>query len=164
MVSLAAHTIEFMLDLPAYLERIDYRGPTAPAAGTLRALHRAHMFAVPFENLDIHLGRTILCDVDRFLEKIVNRRRGGFCYELNGAFAALLTALGFEVTLLSARVARPDASFGPEFDHLALRVSCSGRHWQRIHGSPTSVSATAFWNHYALLPDSSSRKLGVSIV
>lgn len=61
-------------------------------------------------------------DREAFLHKIVNQRRGGFCYELNGAFAALLEALGFRVTLLSARVPRADGSEGPEFDHLTLRV------------------------------------------
>jgi len=111
-----------MLNVPAYLERIRYSGPAAPTPDTLRTLHRAHMFAVPFENLDIHLHRKIVCDEARFLHKIVTERRGGFCYELNGAFAALLRALGFQVTLLSARVARADGSDGPAFDHLTLRV------------------------------------------
>ena len=112
-----------MPNLPAYLARIAYSGATDPSPETLRALHRAHMLAVPFENLDIHIGRPILCDEARFLHKIVNERRGGFCYELNGAFAALLRALGFQVTLLSARVARADGSTcGPEFDHLTLRI------------------------------------------
>jgi N-hydroxyarylamine O-acetyltransferase len=77
---------------------------------------------VPFENLDIPLGRQIVCDEDTFVRKIVERRRGGFCYEMNGAFAALLRAIGFHVTLLSARVPQPDGSDGPEFDHLTLRV------------------------------------------
>lgn len=111
-----------MLNLHAYLERIAYSGATVPSAETLCALHRAHMFSVPFENLDIHLGRAILCDEARILHKVVHEHRGGFCYELNGAFAALLRTLGFEVTLLSARVARADGGSGPEFDHLTLRV------------------------------------------
>ena len=111
-----------MPNLPAYLKRIDHEGSTTPTPETLRELHRAHLFAVPFENLDIHLDRTIVCDEARFLHKIVDERRGGFCYELNGAFAALLRALGFQVTLLSARVPHADGSDGPEFDHLALRV------------------------------------------
>jgi N-hydroxyarylamine O-acetyltransferase len=89
---------------------------------TLRQIHRAHLFSVPFENLDIHLGRKIVCDEDDFLHKIVNERRGGFCYELNGAFASLLRGLGFQVTLLSARVARSDGGDSPEYDHLTLRV------------------------------------------
>lgn len=105
-----------------YLDRIAYTGPTEPTAETLRLLHRAHLFAVPFENLDIALGRKIVCDEDTFLRKIVEHRRGGFCYELNGAFAVLLRDLGYVVTLLSARVARDDGSYSPEFDHLALRV------------------------------------------
>lgn len=111
-----------MLDLAAYLARIGYSGPTDPTAANLRALHRAHLFAVPFENLDISLGRKIVVQQDAILKKIVGLRRGGFCYELNGAFAALLQQLGFQVTLLSARVARADGGEGPEFDHLTLRL------------------------------------------
>jgi N-hydroxyarylamine O-acetyltransferase len=111
-----------MIDVAAYLARIAYRGPTEPTAETLRALHRAHLLAVPFENLDILLGRKILLDEDTILHKIVEQRRGGFCYELNSAFAALLRALGFQTTLLSARVARDTGGESPEFDHLTLRV------------------------------------------
>jgi N-hydroxyarylamine O-acetyltransferase len=86
------------------------------------------MFAVPFENLDIGLGRKILCDENFFLHKIVNEQRGGFCYEMNGAFAALLRTLGFQVTLLSARVSGADGSDGPEYDHMALLVDL-GEPW-----------------------------------
>jgi N-hydroxyarylamine O-acetyltransferase len=111
-----------MLNVPAYLGRIDYTGPSTPTLETLRSLHRAHLLTVPFENLDIPLGREIVCEEDAFLRKIVERRRGGFCYEMNGAFAALLRELEFEVTLLSGRVPREDGSDGPEFDHLTLRV------------------------------------------
>jgi hypothetical protein len=75
-----------MLNVPAYLRRINYTGPAAPTPAALREIHRAHLFAVPFENLDIHLGRKIVCDEDAFLHKIVNERRGGFCYELNGGY------------------------------------------------------------------------------
>lgn len=110
------------MEVQAYLDRIGYAGPLAPTAETLRALHRRHMLSVPFENLDIGLGREIVLDSVRFLKKIVNRHRGGFCYELNGAFAWLLTALGFRVTLLSARVADKDGITSKEFDHLTLRV------------------------------------------
>ncbi len=110
------------MDVPAYLARISYRGPIDPSAGTLRGLHLAHLYSVPFENLDISLGRKITCDEQRFLHKIVKLRRGGFCYELNGAFAALLRELGFRVTLLSGRVAREDGSASPDFDHMALLV------------------------------------------
>jgi N-hydroxyarylamine O-acetyltransferase len=76
---------------------------------------------VPFENLDIGLGRPITLDEAALYAKIVSRRRGGFCYELNGLFAALLRSLGFEVTLLSARV-YDHGQPGPDFDHLTLQV------------------------------------------
>jgi N-hydroxyarylamine O-acetyltransferase len=111
-----------MASLSSYLDRIAYSGPSNPSAETLKHLHRAHQFHVPFENLDISLGRRIVCDEGRMLQKIVDEKRGGFCYEMNGAFAWLLNKLGFEVTLVSARVGRADGSFGPEFDHLSLRV------------------------------------------
>ncbi len=105
-----------------YLDRISYSGSLEPTSETLRALHRAHMFAVPFENLDIHINREIVLDEERILQKIIDERRGGFCYELNGAFAWLLRELGFEVEMLAAGVARADGSFGPPFDHMALLV------------------------------------------
>ncbi len=110
------------MNVPAYVRRIGYSGPMTPTLETLRTIHRAHLEAVPFENLDISLGRLILLDQDRFVSKVVEENRGGFCYELNSAFAALLRAMGFRVTLLSARAALKDGSPGPEFDHLALRV------------------------------------------
>lgn len=106
----------------AYLRRIRYDGPHEPTAEVLRKLHRAHMLSVPFENLDIPAKRPIILETDRLLHKIINLHRGGFCYELNGAFAWLLNSLGFEVTMLSARVARRDGSFSPDFDHMALEV------------------------------------------
>src|SRR6202035_5805678 len=70
----------------------------------------------------IALDRKIVCEEEAFIQKIAERRRGGFCYELNGAFAGMLREIGFKVTLLSARVPRDDGSESPEFDHLALRV------------------------------------------
>lgn len=115
-----------MLDTAAYLARIGHAGPTAPTLATLRALHHAHMLAVPFENLDIGLGRPIVLDEGALLAKVVAQRRGGFCYELNGLFAALLRTLGFRVTLLSAGVrANPTTEapvFNQDYDHLCLRV------------------------------------------
>ncbi len=110
------------MNVAAYLARIGYSGPADRSPETLRQLHVAHLYTVPFENLDIHLGRKISCDVERFLRKIIEFRRGGFCYELNGAFAFLLEELGFRITLLSARVAREDGTASSEFDHLVLRV------------------------------------------
>jgi N-hydroxyarylamine O-acetyltransferase len=115
------------VDIDAYLKRIDYHGTLDPSAETLRNLHRAHMLRVPFENLDIHNGRPIILDEGRVVAKIVGERRGGFCYELNGAFAALLRALGFDVDMLSAGVARAEGGFSPPFDHLALLVRLEQR-------------------------------------
>jgi len=113
---------EHLMDIDAYLDRIHYHGPRTPDAETMRALHLAQMRAVPFENLSIHWGEPILLDDGALFEKVVTRKRGGFCYELNGLFAALLREMGFAVTMLSAGVARPDGSFSPEFDHMALRI------------------------------------------
>ena len=115
------------MDVDAYLERIDYRGPLAPTAETLRRLHVAHLLAVPFENLSIHAGESIVLEDAPLFDKVVRRGRGGFCYELNGLFAALLRELGFKVEMLSAAVARPGGSFGPEFDHMALSVALEER-------------------------------------
>ena len=114
-------------EVDVYLARIGYQGARAPTLHTLRALHRAHLASVPFENLDIHAGRRIHLDRAAFFRKVVGERRGGFCYELNGLFAELLTSLGFAVTLLSARVARRDGGFGPDFDHMTLLVDLERR-------------------------------------
>jgi N-hydroxyarylamine O-acetyltransferase len=87
------------------------------------------MLTVPFENLDIHLGRTIVLDEEAFFTKIVRQRRGGFCYELNGLFATMLRELGYDVDLLSGRVANEIGRFGQEFDHLVLMVKLEGKRW-----------------------------------
>ena len=112
-----------------YLKRIGYDGPHDATLPTLRALHLRHLLTVPFENLDIHVPRMIVLDEARIIDKIVRQHRGGFCYELNGAFAALLRALGFDVTLLSARVVSADGKHGPEFDHMTLLVRIDGKRW-----------------------------------
>lgn len=109
----------------AYLDRIGAPPPARPDVATLRDLQVRHLRTVPFENLSIHLGEEIALEQAALVDKVVRRRRGGFCYELNGAFAALLTALGYRVTLLAAR-AFGDGRFGPLFDHLALRVDVDG--------------------------------------
>lgn len=115
------------MDIQTYLGRIGYRGPLTVSAETLRALQVAHLQTVPFENLSIHAHQPIVLDDEALFDKVVARRRGGFCYELNGLFAALLRALGFPVAMLSAGVARADGTFSPEFDHMALLVTLEER-------------------------------------
>lgn len=110
------------MDVDAYLRRIEYDGPRELSPETLRNLHRQHLYTVPFENLDIALGIPIVLDPERLYQKIVVRHRGGFCYELNGLFHDLLVALGFRVSMLSGCVRREDGGFGPEFDHMLLKV------------------------------------------
>jgi N-hydroxyarylamine O-acetyltransferase len=116
------------MDVPAYLDRIDYRGSIVPSLEVLSALQLAHLRTVPFENLSIHAGQPIVLNDDALFKKIVVRRRGGFCYELNGLFASLLRALGFSVQMLSAGVADAEGVFGPEFDHMTLLVSLPERY------------------------------------
>jgi N-hydroxyarylamine O-acetyltransferase len=115
------------MNIQAYLERINYQGPLAPTAEVLRDLQVAHLLAVPFENLSIHANEPIVLEDAALFAKIVEARRGGFCYEANGLFAALLRELGFEVAMLSAGVTNGEGGFGPDFDHLALMVSLEQR-------------------------------------
>jgi N-hydroxyarylamine O-acetyltransferase len=112
--------------LTAYLDRIGVASVGDARVGTLdadalRELHRAHLLTVPFENLSIHLGEQISLSADDLIAKIVGRRRGGFCYELNGAFALLLERLGGRVQRVAARVYGANG-LGPPLDHLALVV------------------------------------------
>jgi N-hydroxyarylamine O-acetyltransferase len=111
-----------------YLDRIGASWPGAPDADALRELHRRHLETVPFENLSIHLGEPIVLTEDALVDKIVRRGRGGFCYELNGLFAALLSALGYDVSLLAASVFGNDGTLSPAFDHLALLVELDERY------------------------------------
>ncbi|MGP3638264.1 arylamine N-acetyltransferase family protein [Streptomyces sp. 24-1644] len=106
----------------AYLERIGAARPARADAAALRELQLRHLTAVPFENLSVHYGEDIVLEEDALLDKVVGARRGGFCYELNGAFAFLLRALGFRVTLLQARVFGEGGQLGIPYDHMALRV------------------------------------------
>lgn len=115
------------IDIAAYCARVGVNGPLAPTVATLRRLHHAHMLAVPFENLDIHWGRPIVLDEARLFEKLVVQRRGGFCYEQNGLFAAVLRELGFKVDLLEARVGENTWEDSLPWDHMALQVTLKER-------------------------------------
>jgi N-hydroxyarylamine O-acetyltransferase len=116
------------LDLDAYLARTGYTGGLDPTAGTLRGLHRAHIDAIPFENLDVALGREVRLDLDSVQRKLVTERRGGYCYEQNTLFAAVLERLGFAVTALGARVRTAGPVLRP-VTHALLRVAVDGAEW-----------------------------------
>jgi N-hydroxyarylamine O-acetyltransferase len=131
----------------AYLDRIGVTRPAAGDAAGLRAVHLAHQLTVPFENLSIHLAEPISLDEGDLVDKIVRRRRGGFCYELNGAFALLLEALGARVSRVAAGV-YGEAGLSPPFDHLALVV-------HPADGSGPWLADVGFGSHsdYPLLLD-----------
>jgi N-hydroxyarylamine O-acetyltransferase len=118
------------LDLDAYLARIGYRGERTPTAETLSALHQAHAVSITFENLDVILGRPIKLDLKSVERKLVADRRGGYCFEQNSLFAAVLDRLGFRVAPLAARV-----RFGAEpgsprpRSHVLLKVDLEGGPW-----------------------------------
>jgi N-hydroxyarylamine O-acetyltransferase len=116
------------LDLDAYLARIGYEGEPAPTPDTLARLHRAHALTIPFENLDILLGRPILLDLPSLQAKLVEGRRGGYCFEQNALFAAVLETIGFEVTRLAARVKMGDSAPRPR-THMVLAVAVGNERW-----------------------------------
>lgn len=118
------------MDSTNYLHRIKYEGVLLPNLRVLQDLQQTHLLNVPFENLDIHYGNPIALDIDKIYYKVVVQRRGGFCYELNGLFSTLLNELGFDSTIISARVynSKKD-SFGEEYDHLAIIVKLDTREY-----------------------------------
>ena len=152
------------LNVGAYLERIEYRGETAPDGETLQALHRAHVESIPFENLDILLGRGISLELETIQEKMIHSQRGGYCFEHDLLFGALLERLGFTVTRLAARVdpGRP----GPR-THMNLLVEAGGERWladvgfgtgllEAVRLSDGSVSRQSRWTYGLALQEDSS--------
>jgi len=156
-----------LMDVQAYLDRIEYRGPLDPHFEMLSQLHLAHLLHVPFENLSIHSHEPIVLNDSALFEKIVTRRRGGFCYELNGLFAALLHELGFEVAMLSAQVAGNQHEFSRDFDHMTLRVALNREQWLADVGfgdsfiEPLPLVADSEYqqreNRYRLISDNQER-------
>lgn len=108
--------------LDRYFARTGYRGPREATLGTLRGLHRAHLLTIPYENLDIHLGRPLTLDPDSTFTKLVDERRGGWCFEMNGVFGRVLETLGFDVRYLSAAVGRATRGWRAQGNHLVLLV------------------------------------------
>ncbi len=117
--------------IDAYLERIGLSYASInklDAMETLSLLHSSHLYSIPFENLDIHLARPLRLETNALFEKIIQQRRGGFCYELNALFAEFLKALGLTTELISAQVFQGE-DYTPEFDHLCLLVRIDQRHY-----------------------------------
>ncbi|MDR3528890.1 MAG: arylamine N-acetyltransferase [Rhizomicrobium sp.] len=110
------------MNLDAYLKRIAYDGPLRPDFATLKALHRAHLRAIPYENLDVQFGRRVTPDPAAAFEKIVTRKRGGWCYEMNGLFGLVLQELGFKVTRSAGAVLRNERGDEAIGNHLVLKV------------------------------------------
>jgi N-hydroxyarylamine O-acetyltransferase len=110
-------------DLDRYLARVRYTGPLDVTIETLAALHRAHLLAIPYENLDIHLGRQLTLDPDRIFHKLVDERRGGWCYEMNGLFGRVIQSMGFRVRYVSGAVGRAARGDSVEGNHLVLIVT-----------------------------------------
>jgi N-hydroxyarylamine O-acetyltransferase len=116
------------VDGEAYLRRLGLQAPIAADLDGVRRLQRAHLEAIPFENSSVLRGEPIVLEEPRLVRKVVDEGRGGFCFELNGAFAWLLGVLGFEVALLPGRF-WGDTGLGPVNEHLALRVTLDGEAW-----------------------------------
>jgi len=111
------------MKLRPYLDRIGYVGNVEPDTATLVALHEAHVCSVPFENLDVQLGRPLSTRIEDAYEKIVVNTRGGWCYEQNGLFGWALSEIGFDVTRIAASVMRQKQGAESEASHLCLLVT-----------------------------------------
>ena len=116
------------IDVEPYFARIGYSGDRAPTLAALTELHRAHLAAIPFENLDVQLGRPILLDLPSLEAKLLGARRGGYCFEQNSLFAAVLDELGFDVTRIGARV-RLGTEKVRARTHMLLAVALDGANW-----------------------------------
>jgi N-hydroxyarylamine O-acetyltransferase len=116
------------IDLSTYAERIGFGGELRPSAECLRELHLAHATHVPFENIEVLMRRPMPLDIDSLWRKLVVERRGGYCYEQNSLFAAVLEKVGFAVRRLAARVRMGAAGVRPR-THMLLMVEADGRQW-----------------------------------
>ncbi len=117
------------MNIDAYLDRIglDHRPP--PTLDGLRAVHRAHIRIIPYENLDVQLGRPVTIERPAIYDKIVTRRRGGWCYEMNGLLGWALGEMGFKVTRATGAVMRAAAGDAKNGNHLVLRVDLPEGTW-----------------------------------
>ena len=110
-----------------YLRRIGIKNYNIlPTLDNLKLLQKQHLLNIPFENLDIHLKRPIVLNNENFARKILEEKRGGFCYELNGLFYELLNEIGYKSRINSARVNNNNGGFGAEYDHLVIMTEICG--------------------------------------
>jgi N-hydroxyarylamine O-acetyltransferase len=116
-----------LLNVDTYLRRICYEGDLQPDLETLQRLHSLHVTHIPYENLDILQGMSYHLETSALFQKMIVEKRGGYCYELAGLFACLLEALGYTVSMVSARIHQTDGTIGEEFDHAVLIVSLERR-------------------------------------
>ncbi|MBL8022165.1 MAG: arylamine N-acetyltransferase [Leptospirales bacterium] len=117
-------------ELDAYFERINYHGPRTPTLAALNGISEAHVRAIPFENLDVLLGRDIKLDFDSIFQKLVTGHRGGYCFEQNGLLLTVLESLGFKASALSARVRLGrQRDFIPPRTHMFVRVEIEDEVW-----------------------------------
>jgi N-hydroxyarylamine O-acetyltransferase len=154
------------LDLEAYLRRVGFAGDTAPTVQTLAALHRAHVAAVPFENVDIVLGRGVSVELDSVQAKLVDRGRGGYCYEHGLLFGAALERLGYTVDRLLARVGGEEQRPPRARTHMTLVVRADGVRWladvgsgSRCMASTTNASTPPTWSWPTTSPPPSRGRL-----
>lgn len=110
-----------------YLKRLEVSPSQELSLRYLQRLHRAHLYHIPFENLDIHHRKPIILTPERLFDKLILKKRGGFCYELNGLFYHLLANLGFNCRIGSAEVFQKDETFSPAFDHMVVFVEVDGK-------------------------------------
>lgn len=147
------------LDLDAYLARIGYRGDRSPTIATLRALHFAHVTSIPFENLEIVLGRGLPLDLEPLQDKLVRRSRGGYCFEHARLFSAAAERLGFGVTGLLSRVSMGSGKLRPATHAVPLVTTAdTGERWlcdvgfgssplQPIEFADGTVTSHGGWTH-----------------
>jgi N-hydroxyarylamine O-acetyltransferase len=116
-----------IMNVDAYLERVGHAGPVLPDLTTLFSLHRSHAQAIPYENVDVQLGRRVDLDTERIFDKIVVHGRGGWCFETNGLFQWALSEIGLDVTRMVGGVPGAQADpVDPRGNHLVLRVDLDG--------------------------------------
>ncbi|MGN6528207.1 MAG: arylamine N-acetyltransferase family protein [Burkholderiaceae bacterium] len=119
-----------LADLDAYFRRIDYTGPTAPTLETLARLVDRHAHSIPFENVDVLARRVPELATAALEDKLVRRRRGGYCFEQNHLMLAVLRRLGFDARGQEARVrVGVPAERESARTHMTLRVTLAGEDW-----------------------------------